>query len=510
MATTTRLSDTMITAMLDAIMFNNTDGRYQILGANPSTVRALVARGKAVVEEVPQHNTGRTLAYVYLTEEALTFLHNALQYVMSKPVEERSQVYRYNIARNVDAIAAFLLGDTDGVDTRTTNGYGGVPRVPHSSEDGAALLAEEIRNGKRLVFPDNQDVIRTHEYPVFTVFFPVRPVLDVADGRYRNMVGVLREDARDMGTVDADNVRAAIRNRGGHPVERLEDGTIRVGYSFFEPVAEEDVRTLFAPGEAVRVAPQHWDSFNGVYVPQPEFTGTVVGYTRNGCYKVREPEHGTTSDYDAARELFKITAPEYTFADRYRQEIFHADGSPSYIRPTLIEGDQARRITEHHRTTNVDHKPGGVIEVTTAATNVVGKRTVTLTPVSEAESRTGIEVADELIGKALAAGMTVEVDRHADSRLVQHTVTFGYPELEGIEGTALASCYDSDKVALFWSRRTDKGARARFTGTLWHQSTQTTKIKTLKFSVFLVESKISEMPKILADYGQPRQGDKAA
>ncbi|MEU9925141.1 DEAD/DEAH box helicase family protein [Streptomyces griseoluteus] len=71
----------------------------------------------------------------------------------------------------------------------------------------------------------------------------------------------------------------------------------------------EDITTLYAPGEQVRVTPQHYDTSAQKYVPGLEFVGTVVGYTRNGNYKVREPKHGTTRDYDARRELHKLGTP---------------------------------------------------------------------------------------------------------------------------------------------------------------------------------------------------------
>ncbi|MBC9730692.1 hypothetical protein [Streptomyces sp. TRM68367] len=73
-----------------------------------------------------------------------------------------------------------------------------------------------------------------------------------------------------------------------------------------ETPAEVDVRTLYAPRERVRVAPQSWDAFNKVYVPQPEYVGEIVHYTRNGQYRVRELHHDTTCDYDAKTELFKL------------------------------------------------------------------------------------------------------------------------------------------------------------------------------------------------------------
>lgn len=62
--------------------------------------------------------------------------------------------------------------------------------------------------------------------------------VEVPDGEYRMFVGMVREGAKDMGVYQAANVRAAVANRGGWPVARLEDGTVHVGYSYFVPVAE--------------------------------------------------------------------------------------------------------------------------------------------------------------------------------------------------------------------------------------------------------------------------------
>ncbi|WP_272910410.1 DEAD/DEAH box helicase family protein [Streptomyces mexicanus] len=73
-----------------------------------------------------------------------------------------------------------------------------------------------------------------------------------------------------------------------------------------ESSAVEDVTTLYAPGEQVRVTPMNYDTWSKTYVPLPEFIGTVISYTRNGNYMVREPEHGTSKHYDALRELHKL------------------------------------------------------------------------------------------------------------------------------------------------------------------------------------------------------------
>ncbi|MEV7675037.1 hypothetical protein [Streptomyces sp. NPDC088752] len=74
---------------------------------------------------------------------------------------------------------------------------------------------------------------------------PQRPAsIQVEDVEYRMYVGVLRDDVKDMGTVQPANVRQAIKTNAenGHKAERLEDGSIRVYYSWFvpqHPAAEE-------------------------------------------------------------------------------------------------------------------------------------------------------------------------------------------------------------------------------------------------------------------------------
>ncbi|POX58841.1 hypothetical protein C3492_35505 [Streptomyces sp. Ru62] len=98
-----------------------------------------------------------------------------------------------------------------------------------------------------------------------------------------------------------------------------------------EAPAVEDVTTLYAPGEQVRVTPMNYDTWNKTYVPQPEFIGTVISYTRNGNYMVREPEHGTSKHYDALRELHKLDT-----------EPADSEASP----PTLEQRNTSQQPTE--------------------------------------------------------------------------------------------------------------------------------------------------------------------
>lgn len=68
---------------------------------------------------------------------------------------------------------------------------------------------------------------------------------------YRLHVGIVRDEAKDMGDVSSAGVQTAIDNANGWPVESLAGGVIRVGYSFFEPVPVE-----VAPQEAAEAQQQ--------------------------------------------------------------------------------------------------------------------------------------------------------------------------------------------------------------------------------------------------------------
>ncbi|MEV7675042.1 hypothetical protein [Streptomyces sp. NPDC088752] len=123
------------------------------------------------------------------------------------------------------------------------------------------------------------------------------------------LVRIVRRHAR--GQVGVKSLRAAYEYMD---VMAAEVRRIAEERAEREAVASRpDVTKLFAPGERVLVAPQAWDQFNRVYVAQSGFVGTVVGYSRNGSYRVREPQYGTARDYSATGtvvELFKLAEAE--------------------------------------------------------------------------------------------------------------------------------------------------------------------------------------------------------
>ncbi|MET9016920.1 hypothetical protein ABZX74_39590 [Streptomyces olivaceoviridis] len=121
-----------------------------------------------------------------------------------------------------------------------------------------------------------------------------------------------RRPTGGSGTRPADRAQASPEPEESsteEPAERITEppgDTEERSPSSAQAPAVEDVTTLYAPGEQVRVTPMNYDTWTKTYVPQPEFIGTVISYTRNGNYMVREPEHGTSKHYDALRELHKL------------------------------------------------------------------------------------------------------------------------------------------------------------------------------------------------------------
>jgi len=115
--------------------------------------------------------------------------------------------------------------------------------------------------------------------------------------------------------------------------------------------------------------------------------------------------------------------------------------------------------------------------------------------------RTGIKVADELITKALTAGLTVEVTVEDHDASHTYSVRFAYPALPGIETTALAQSCRTDNLTMCWLR--NKGARARFLAATWSQLAQNTEYKQLRHAVLRAVHMIEETPAVLAGNGTP-------
>lgn len=231
---------------------------------------------------------------------------------------------------------------------------------------------------------------------------PAEEVPAVEDVDHRMFVGILREDAKDMGTVGADNVRAAITNANGWPVEHLDGGTIKVGYSFFEPVrpavakAPEGHGYTYADAQEIPardlkigdvfVALDKGDSYTGS-APGDAMGGTAWTVTERVNNTLTGRSHkGETNSHEipAPCRVLRVAEGEVTaFADAYTQEIHDAAGVQVWP-PAPVDGERVSRMVVHHRTTKVTGRPGGVIVIETdTGTSVMGVRIVTLTPVAE-------------------------------------------------------------------------------------------------------------------------------
>lgn len=282
--TATKLSDTMIRTMLEALRHRDSDGRFEILGGNRRTVEALIARGKAEAVEVvgawvkstgqPVHKTTR----VYLTEEAVTLLRNGFVIMMGNPQSETTAPHREAVRsdwRMAKIAAELILGDIEGAKAITTTPFGTAePTTEHlDAEQTVSTLATMLQTPQRIdeygTGPDGDEPatrIVAHSgagFPREYEFFLTRPAVveeppelveeaapvEVEEGEYRMFVGILREDARDMGLYQAANVRESVRQNDeqGRGAERLADGTIRAGYSWFVKVPEAPVVEEAAP-----------------------------------------------------------------------------------------------------------------------------------------------------------------------------------------------------------------------------------------------------------------------
>ncbi|MGA5598332.1 hypothetical protein ACPCSE_29280 [Streptomyces cellulosae] len=82
-------SATMLRHMLEALSNRRADGRYEIF-APTITLHALVKRGAVERDQVTRH---QPIVHSYLTEEAVTYLREALTIVMGQEPEERAALW---------------------------------------------------------------------------------------------------------------------------------------------------------------------------------------------------------------------------------------------------------------------------------------------------------------------------------------------------------------------------------------------------------------------------------
>jgi hypothetical protein len=178
---TTRLSDTMITALLDALTHRGSDGRYQLL-TRGATRAALEARGK-VEREDGRDNYGRPRTHHYLTADAVTYLRNALEYTLNQRGEDRDRVWQewLNADRRHEwALIDFLGLTADTYEITTTTPQ---ERKPHRETLGRADAWERIgntlRNGQRITLDDGAMTAHTKLGATWT-FTPIRPAAEEA------------------------------------------------------------------------------------------------------------------------------------------------------------------------------------------------------------------------------------------------------------------------------------------------------------------------------------------
>ncbi|MDQ1041515.1 hypothetical protein QFZ75_008017 [Streptomyces sp. V3I8] len=240
MPATSRLSDPMIRALLGALCHKNSDGRYCVFAPQP-TIRALIGRGKAGREEFTGRESGALLVRYHLTEEGVTYLREALTFVLGKRGEDRDAVWTEWFAADRSHVWALidflgLTGDTYKVVTTTPHERKALHETL-SRADAWERMSDALRNGQRITIDGRSMTVHTKLGARWTFTAQDVPTVEVDDVQHRMYVGVLRDDAKDMGLCGPDNVRAAIVNgwTDGHRAERQEDGTVAVGYSWFVP-----------------------------------------------------------------------------------------------------------------------------------------------------------------------------------------------------------------------------------------------------------------------------------
>lgn len=228
----TRLSDTMITALLDALLHRTSDGRYRVF-ANARTMTALETRGKVEREESP-HGDADQVPYFVLTADAVTYLRNALEYTLGERGEDRDPVWQTWFTtdrRHEWALIDFLGLTADTYEITTTTPQ---ERRPHRETLGRADAWERIgntlRNGQRITLDDGTMTAHTKLGARWT-FKPLGFAVEVEHTSYERYTGAHgRGWARRLGIDNPASVRSVIdsANRRGDKVTTEDGGVIRV------------------------------------------------------------------------------------------------------------------------------------------------------------------------------------------------------------------------------------------------------------------------------------------
>ncbi|MFD8654963.1 hypothetical protein [Streptomyces mirabilis] len=179
--------------------------------------------------------------------------------------------------------------------------------------DARTASVKAMADGETLTAADG------HSFRILTPEEPTpATVADVEDVDYRMFVGVLFEEAKDMGLVRADGVREAIKNNAaeGHRAVRTEDGMVHVYYSWFVPqraAVEEDAEQQPRPAAEV-LAADPIPAGTSVLEGMPE--GKVTSASIDGMYVVqkRHGDHWALPNHDDPRVIsheYVITGLSY-------------------------------------------------------------------------------------------------------------------------------------------------------------------------------------------------------
>lgn len=181
---TTRLSDTMIRTLLDALRCRDSEGRYEIFQAPRRTLDSLATRGKVETLEIASVRdsaTGRpvrTCHRTYLTEEAVAYLREALEYVLNQRGEDRDAVWQDWLTaerRNQWAVIDFFGLTADAYEVVTTAPHErGTHRETLGRADAWEQMGNAMTNGQRITLHDGAMTVHTKLGAAWT-FKPQRP-----------------------------------------------------------------------------------------------------------------------------------------------------------------------------------------------------------------------------------------------------------------------------------------------------------------------------------------------